>query len=120
LSTRLPALRLLTRPAASIEALGHRLVSVVAPALAEVAEASLQRCKSQIGSGSLPVDRLESWALVLKPKRGGGAALARLAAAFRALSIPVIGRIEDGCLRFDLRCLEDESAFVGQLSELKL
>jgi L-seryl-tRNA(Ser) seleniumtransferase len=119
LSTQLPALRLLTRPAATIETLGQRLLSVVAPALADVAEASLQRCKSQIGSGSLPVDRLESWALVLKPKRGGGAALARLAAAFRALSIPVIGRIEDGCLRFDLRCLEDEDAFVGQLSKLK-
>jgi L-seryl-tRNA(Ser) seleniumtransferase len=56
---------------------------------------------------------------VLKPKRAS-AALARLAAAFRALPIPAIGRIEDGCLRFDLRCLEDESAFVGQLSELKL
>jgi L-seryl-tRNA(Ser) seleniumtransferase len=60
-STRLPALRLLVRPAATIEALGQRLLSVAAPAYADVAEASLQRCKSQIG-GSLPVDRLESWA----------------------------------------------------------
>jgi L-seryl-tRNA(Ser) seleniumtransferase len=120
LSKRLPALRLLMRPAATIEVLGQRLLSVVAPALADVAEVSLQRCKSQIGSGSLPVDRLESWGLVLRPKRAGGAALARLAAAFRALPIPAVGRIEDGCLRFDLRCLEDEAAFVGQLSELKL
>ena len=120
LPMRLPTLRLLMRPAATIEALGHRLMSVVAPALANVADASLQRCKSQIGSGSLPVDRLESWCLVLGPKRAGGPALARLAAAFRALPIPVIGRIEDGCLSLDLRCLDDEAAFVGQLSELKL
>jgi L-seryl-tRNA(Ser) seleniumtransferase len=119
LSARLPTLRLLMRPAATIEALGQRLMAAVAPVLAAVAEASLQRCKSQIGSGSLPVDRLESWALVLRPKRAGGAALTRLAAAFRALPIPVIGRIEDGCLRFDLRCLEDEAAFVRQLSQLK-
>jgi L-seryl-tRNA(Ser) seleniumtransferase len=119
LPVRLPTLRLLMRPAATIEALGQRLMAAVVPALAPVAEASLQRCKSQIGSGSLPVDRLESWALVLRPKRAGGGALARLSAAFRALPIPVIGRIEDGCLRFDLRCLEDEAAFVRQLPELK-
>jgi L-seryl-tRNA(Ser) seleniumtransferase len=120
LSTRLPTLRLLMRPAATIEALGRRLLSIVGQALADVAEASLQPGKSQIGSGSLPVDRLESWCLVLAPKRAGGAALARLAAAFRALPIPVIGRIEDGRLRFDLRCLEDEAAFVRQLPELRV
>jgi L-seryl-tRNA(Ser) seleniumtransferase len=120
LSTRLPTLRLLTRPSATIEALGRRLLSIVGPALADVANATLQPCKSQIGSGSLPVDRLESWCLALEPRRAGGAALARLAAAFQALPIPVIGRIEDGCLRFDLRCLEDEAAFVGQLPALKL
>jgi L-seryl-tRNA(Ser) seleniumtransferase len=34
------------------------------------------------------------------------------------LPIPVIGRIEDGCLKFDLRCLDDHEAFVGQLSRL--
>jgi len=120
LAERLPTLRLLTRPAAAIEALGRRLLPVVGPALADVAETSLQPCKSQIGSGSLPVDRLESWSLVLAPKHAGGAALTRLAAVFRALPIPVIGRIEDGSLRFDLRCLEDEGAFIGQLSELRL
>jgi L-seryl-tRNA(Ser) seleniumtransferase len=119
LPTRLPTLRLLVRPAATIEALGRRLMPVVAAALADVADASLQRCNSQIGSGSLPIDRLESWCLVLAPKRAGGAALARLAAAFRALPIAVIARSEDGCLKLDLRCLEDEAAFVGQLSALK-
>jgi L-seryl-tRNA(Ser) seleniumtransferase len=51
--------------------------------------------------------------------RKGGGALARLAAAFRALPIPVIGRLENGRLKLDLRCLEDEAAFVSQLSELR-
>jgi L-seryl-tRNA(Ser) seleniumtransferase len=36
------------------------------------------------------------------------------------LPIPVVGRLEDGALRFDLRCLEDEPAFLGQLALLKL
>ncbi len=38
-----------------------------------------------------------------------------LAAAFRALPIPVIGRIGEGELILDLRCLDDETAFLSQL-----
>ena len=36
----------------------------------------------------------------------------------RALPVPVIGRIHDGALLLDLRCLEDDSLLVGQLEEL--
>lgn len=118
LAERLPALRLLARNAAAIKALGDRLLPEVLARVTTVAAVSLNSCRSQIGSGSLPVDRLESWCLTLRPKRTGGTALARLAAAFRALPIPVIGRIEDGCLRFDLRCLDDHEAFVAQLPKL--
>ena len=44
----------------------------------------------------------------------------RLAAAFRALPVPVIGRIEDGALMLDLRCLDDEVEFVAQLGQLNI
>ena len=47
-----------------------------------------------------------------------GKGLDRLADAFRSLLIPVIGRIQDGMLLFDLRTLDDEAAFVAQLPEL--
>ena len=120
LPARLPALRLLTRDTAEIKALGDRLLPEVASRVADFAATELQASRSQIGSGSLPIDRLDSWCLVLRPNRSSGAALARLAAAFRVLPIPVIGRIEDGCLKLDLRCLEDERAFVGQLPQLKM
>jgi L-seryl-tRNA(Ser) seleniumtransferase len=118
LRLRLPALRLLTRDVREIRALGDRLLPAVAKHFAAAADMELQPTRSQIGSGSLPIDRLDSWCLALRPKRTGGSALSRLAAAFRALPIPVIGRIEDGCLKFDLRCLEDEQAFLAQLAEL--
>jgi L-seryl-tRNA(Ser) seleniumtransferase len=120
LPTRLPTLQLLTRPAATIEALGERLMPAVASTLAAISDVTLESCKSQIGSGSLPIDRLESWGLVLRPKQAGGTALARLAAAFRNLPVPVIGRIEEGCFKLDLRCLDDEAGFVEQLTQLKL
>jgi L-seryl-tRNA(Ser) seleniumtransferase len=44
--------------------------------------------------------------------------LIRLAQAFRDLPIPVIGRITDDALWFDLRCLEDESGFIANLEGL--
>jgi L-seryl-tRNA(Ser) seleniumtransferase len=69
-------------------------------------------CRGQIGSGALPVDLLPSTAVTL-----GGGALDGLAAELRALPRPVIGRIHDGRLWLDCRCLEpgEETAFLSQL-----
>ncbi len=114
---RLPTLRLLTRPAAEIEALCARvkqwLEGVLDDAIIEI-----QPCKSQIGSGSLPIDLLPSFGLAIRAKRHSGKWLEELASSFRALPIPVIGRVENDALLFDLRCLEDEAAFIRQLNQL--
>jgi len=121
LAERLPALGLLTRPQADIRAAAQRLLPQVQQALSGRFETALHPCHSQIGSGSLPVERLESFGLALRPAkrgRGEGAALENLAAAFRALPVPVIGRIEDGALVLDLRCLDDEAGFAAQLGML--
>ena len=121
LAERLPALRLLSRPRGDIEALGQRLLPAVEKALAGIAEAALIETRSQIGSGALPASLLPSTALALRPTGGGsGAAVEALAWALRALPIPVIGRIEAGRVLLDLRCLEDEPAFLGQLPSLAL
>ena len=120
LALRLPALRLLTRDSADIKALGDRILAALPATVTSAAQAELQPCRSQIGSGSLPVDRLESWCLSLRPARQSGTALARLAASFRALPVPVIGRVEEGCFKMDLRCLEDEPAFMAQLPQLQV
>jgi L-seryl-tRNA(Ser) seleniumtransferase len=40
--------------------------------------------------------------------------------AFRALPVPVIGHIRDGAFILDLRCLDDEAAFIAQLDRLQL
>ena len=91
LAERLPTLRLLTRSEADFEALGCRLLPHLTAALPDCS-AEWQACRSQVGSGSLPVDRLPSRCLSIAvpgPDRKSGGALARLAAAFRAL--PVAG-----------------------------
>jgi L-seryl-tRNA(Ser) seleniumtransferase len=116
---RLPALRLLARPAADIRALGERLLPAVARALRDVAEVALVETHSQIGSGALPVSLLSSSALALRPLgRRPDATVEALARAWRMLPIPVIARIESGRVLLDLRCLENEAAFLDQLGEL--
>jgi L-seryl-tRNA(Ser) seleniumtransferase len=115
LAHRLPALRLLTRPQAEIQAQAERLAPLVAQALGNKAVVQVLPCKSQIGSGSLPVDRLDSACIAIGPPKGAkkaGSFPERLADALRSLPVPVLGRIEQGRLQLDLRCLstDDEPA----------
>jgi L-seryl-tRNA(Ser) seleniumtransferase len=123
LAERLPTLRLLTRPEADIRRAAERLRPALARALEGVATVEVAPCASQVGSGSLPVDRLASACLALSPARRGrgeGTALKRLEKAFRGLPVPVVGRIAEGALRLDLRCLEpaEEAEFLAQLADL--
>jgi L-seryl-tRNA(Ser) seleniumtransferase len=116
-----PTLRLLTRPHAGIHAAAQRLLPAMQRFLGDAALAEIADCQSQIGSGSLPVDRLPSAALRIVPASGtkrSGSDLERITARLRALQIPVIGRIHAGALWLDLRCLDgdkDEAAFLRQL-----
>ncbi|MGO3909366.1 L-seryl-tRNA(Sec) selenium transferase [Huaxiibacter chinensis] len=114
LAERLPTLRLLTRDADAIHAQGVRLQAQIAPHFAQF-DVRVEPCQSQIGSGSLPVDRLPSAALTFTPKDGRGSQLEALSMRWRALPAPVIGRIYDGRLWLDLRCLEDEQRFLEML-----
>jgi len=124
LAQRLPTLRLLTRSQAELQQVADRMAPAFARALGERVQVQVLPCRSQIGSGSLPVDRLPSVCLALGPPAGtkrAGRWPERLAAALRGLPVPVIGRIEDGQVRLDLRGLdgpEAEQAFVAQLPQL--
>ena len=121
----LPTLRLLTRPVAQIQAQAQALLPSVAAAVAPRFGVQVVELMGQIGSGSLPVERLPSAGLAIAPgqKKGAGRALDELARALRALPVPVIGRIADDRLLLDLRCLEDGPAgaapFERQLIALK-
>lgn len=120
LAQRLPTLRLFTRSADELRALAERLLPALSGAVGIGWTVEIVDCSSQIGSGALPLETLPSAGLALKPAgKASGSAVEGLAAAFRALPLPVIGRISQGALLFDLRCLEDEAAFASQLSQLK-
>ena len=113
LAERLPTLRHLSRSQAEIEAMARRLQPCVSSSLAGVAEATVIACRSQIGSGALPVESLPSAALALTPAKGKPERLAR---TLRELPIPVIGRLSEGRVLLDLRCLDDEAGFAAQFA----
>ncbi|MFG6455675.1 L-seryl-tRNA(Sec) selenium transferase [Roseateles sp. BYS96W] len=114
----LPTLRLLTRPQAQIQALAAQLAPVVAAAVQPRFSVEPVALQSQIGSGSLPVERLPSAGLALRAVDGRGRTLEALVTALRALPRPVIGRLNDDRLLLDLRCLEDPAQLTSQLPAL--
>jgi L-seryl-tRNA(Ser) seleniumtransferase len=123
LAKDLPTLRLLTRPAEAIREMAEALLPAVQAAVSPHFTVEVVSLLGQIGSGSLPVERLPSAGLALAPagtaKKGLGTALDKLATALRALPLPVIGRIAEDRLLLDLRCLEDSAPFMAQLDELR-
>ncbi|AGT10510.1 L-seryl-tRNA(Sec) selenium transferase [Paracoccus aminophilus] len=108
LAERLPTLRLLARPKGDIAAQATRLAPQVAALLGCAVD--VITCGSQTGSGSFPTETLPSAGLALSP------APEALAARLRALPVPVIGRIHDGALVLDLRCLDSDAALLGALA----
>ena len=121
LADSLPTLRLLTRPAAAMQAQAERLVPLLQPSLGDAYVLRATPMASQIGSGALPVSQLPGYGLTIAPASGGGRRLQKLEAALRGLPRPVIGRVVDQVLWLDLRCLEapDEAAFVAQWATLR-
>ena len=112
----------MSRPLAEIERQCRRLLPEVQAVLADRASAEVERCESEAGSGSLPAERAASLAIVMRPNNKGGragAAVETLAQSFRALAVPIVGRIHEGALWLDLRALEDEAGFIAQIKQLR-
>ena len=120
LVSTLPTLRLLTRAEDDIRQQADRLGPNVSSHLGDSYRVETASVSSQIGSGALPVEVLPSAALSITAANGEDEPLRSLAQRLRQLPKPVIGRLHNGSLLLDLRCLEPihEDAFIEQLSEL--
>src|SRR5690606_10795749 len=120
LADRSTTLRWLTRPTSAMRAQAIRLEPIVRCAVGPAYDVTHGAMSSQIGSGALPVTELPSHGLIITPGTRRRGSLRRLEAALRALSRPIIGRIEDGALKLDLRCVEesDEAELAAAWREL--
>ena len=119
----LPALRRLVRPAAEIRTVAERVAAKLRGRLTLAGSVEVVECASRIGSGALPVDTLPSAGVALHPpaeggRRASGRRVEELATALRALPLPVVGRIREGALVLDLRCLDRESDLLDALAPL--
>lgn len=104
----IPTLRLLRRTVGEIEAMGDRARTILLERLGDEFRIEVAASTSQIGSGALPTEEIETRVLRLSHPRFSPDAIAR---HFRKARPPIIGRIQDGAFQLDLRTVEDPAAF---------
>jgi L-seryl-tRNA(Ser) seleniumtransferase len=120
LASQLPTLKLLTRGESDIRAQAARLREPLANALGDSFKVDVIAVSSQIGSGSFPMEVLPSAGLSIRARHEEDEALRTLHQQFRELATPIIGRLSNGALLLDLRCLtpEQERHFIEQLNDI--
>jgi L-seryl-tRNA(Ser) seleniumtransferase len=108
LKTDLPTLRLLRRTPAELANVAIRAHEILADRLGSDFTIEVVVSASEIGSGALPTEEIESRALRITHREHSPDAIAK---RFRSARPPVIGRITDGAFQLDMRAVEDPSAF---------
>ena len=119
LAENLPTMRFLTRKPDVIFKMAQDILPALLKRIVPKFKAQIIETKSQIGSGALPLDQLDSFALSIESADNSDKALREIAHKFRQLPVPIIGRIAGGRLLFDLRTLELPSSFLEPITELK-
>ena len=113
IAQRLPAYRLIGRTPEEIE----QLIAAVRPAIERWARnratVAVEPGRSQVGSGALPDQTLETRHTALTPRRGDAE---ELAGEVRRLTPPVIGRVHGGKVLLDLRGLESPGPLLAALA----
>ena len=109
----IPVLRQLSAPLEELEARARRLAERLGRVVGEDATVNVRREQALVGGGSLPGFELPGWVAVVSLPIAGRAD--RVAAGLRAARPPVVARVRDGELLFDVRTLlDDDEAAVEQ------
>ena len=101
----IPSIAYLTRSVQNIRDIAEMVSAKLGEILDGLAIVSVAEGASQVGSGSLPVESLDSIYVVLQPTN---MSVDSLAARFRDNEIPVIGRIHEGRLIMDMRTIYEK------------
>lgn len=112
----IPVLRMITEPldevARRARSLARTIRSTDLPAKVDVVS-----CESQIGGGSLPMERIPSMAVAIRPKHES---VADLEDQMRHLTVPMIPRTVNDTIMLDVRTVETEDfkLIAAELQEL--
>ena len=114
----IPVLRMITRDEEDVAAQAEEFYEKLKAADLR-AEIRVEKCLSQIGGGSLPQERIESTAVVIKPTE---ITTAHFEERLRHLPIPVVGRVANDEILLDMRTFEREyeEYFIQTLKENKI
>ena len=105
-----PALNLINRSIDDIKNHAEVLYERLNSEIGGQCEIRLENCDSQIGGGSLPLERISSLALLIKPFNMTTAALEK---QMRHMETPVVGRVVNDFFLIDLRTvLEGEEELI--------
>ena len=97
----IPVLRMITKPFDEVNKEARRLKRLLNQ-LSLNAEIRLEQCNSQIGGGSLPLERIPSMAVTIKPVR---MSTAELEECMRFLPVPIIPRTINDKIFLDVRTI---------------
>ena len=115
LTEKLPMLQRYTRSIAELHEVAEKLANHLQQIFGDAIQVTIEESAAQIGSGSLPVDTLPSLAVSLYSPR---ISAETLATHFRVQPTPVIGRVQEERLRFDVRTIfETELAWIVEAAK---
>ncbi|MCL2458557.1 MAG: L-seryl-tRNA(Sec) selenium transferase [Desulfobulbus sp.] len=98
----IPTLAMIALPEAVLAERARALCEQCCALLADYAVCTVRSVWSQVGGGAMPEQNLASWAVVVEPI---AMKINHLANRLRQASTPVVGRVEDDRLLFDLRTI---------------
>ncbi|NPA48866.1 MAG: L-seryl-tRNA(Sec) selenium transferase [Thermodesulfobacteria bacterium] len=114
---KIPTLRMITTPPETLKRRARRLKNKLRKVLPPETEIQVVETISRVGGGALPLASPRSYAVALRSPKFSPA---RLEAALRAAEPPIIARIEDEALLFDLRTIlpGEENLIVETLAQI--
>ena len=108
----LPVLRMITESKADVEKRARSLKRILQNAQL-AATIGMEPCESQIGGGSLPLERIPSMAVTIKPEN---ISVPKLEEEMRHLSMPIIPRTANDTIYLDVRTIE--SCYFKKIAEM--
>ena len=98
----IPVLRMITDPLEEVAKKARSLAGMLKRAKVP-ARIEMCSCQSQIGGGSLPLERIESMAITIRPEK---ISVAELEERMRHLPVPVIPRTVNDTILLDMRTID--------------
>ena len=114
----IPVLRMITEPLEEVAKKARSLAGMLKRAKVP-ARIGTCPCQSQIGGGSLPLERIESMAVTIRPEK---ISVAELEERMRHLPVPVIPRTVNDTILLDMRTIDRRyfKLIAEQLKELEV